>query len=69
MLVLNRRMNDQVILRTAEGEVRVTVVFVRGREVRLGFEAPDSINIVRAEIDQANLQNGVDWDAKEGREG
>jgi carbon storage regulator len=47
MLVLSRKVGEQVVI----GEnIRVTVVAVRGHQVRLGFVAPDDVAIRREEI-------------------
>jgi carbon storage regulator len=47
VLVLTRRLNETVVI---EGDVRVTVVAIKGDKVRLGIEAPDSIRVDRAEV-------------------
>jgi carbon storage regulator len=47
MLVLSRKLNESIII----GEnIRITVVGVRGSQIRLGIEAPDSVQIFREEI-------------------
>ena len=47
MLTLSRNKNQSVMI---GDDVIVTVVDIRGGKVRLGFEAPKSISIHRAEI-------------------
>lgn len=47
MLVLQRGVDEAVIISHPDGDIRVVVVMVKGRAVRLGFEAPRSIKIVR----------------------
>ena len=48
MLVLGRKKNDKVLIVSPDGtEVIVTVV--RTKPLRLGFEAPDDVQIFRAE--------------------
>jgi carbon storage regulator len=47
MLVLTRSPNQSVVI---DGGIKVTVISVRGEKVRLGFEAPDHVGIVREEI-------------------
>jgi carbon storage regulator len=47
MLVLSRKLNEAIII---DGKIRVTVVGLRGNQVRLGIEAPDSIAIFREEL-------------------
>lgn len=46
-LVLTRRPNEAVII---AGNVRVTVLGIKGNQVRLGFEAPAGVSIDREEI-------------------
>jgi len=47
MLVLSRKVDEQIII----GEhIRVTVVSIRGNQVRLGFEAPHDVSIFRQEL-------------------
>jgi carbon storage regulator len=47
MLVLSRRAGEEVII----GEnIRLTVLEIRGRQVRLGFTAPHDVNIRREEL-------------------
>jgi carbon storage regulator len=47
MLVLTRKLNEAVII---DGNISVTVVAIRGNQVRLGFTAPQSLGIYRAEL-------------------
>jgi carbon storage regulator len=47
MLVLSRKRGERVVI---GGAVVVTVVDVRGDRVRLGFEAPESITVLREEL-------------------
>jgi len=46
MLVLSRTVDEAVVV---DGPVRVVVVAVRGRSVRLGFEAAADVKIDREE--------------------
>lgn len=53
MLVLTREKHGRIILRDQRtGEVvgRITVVEIRGGKVKLGFEAPDDIKVLRDEL-------------------
>jgi len=47
MLVLSRKLNETIVI---NGNIRVTVVGLRGNQVRLGIEAPESIAIFRQEL-------------------
>jgi carbon storage regulator len=47
MLVLSRKVNETIVI---NGDIRVTVVSIRGNQVRLGFDAPDSVGIFREEL-------------------
>jgi carbon storage regulator len=47
MLVLGRRLGEEVII--ASG-IRVTVLAIRGNNVRLGFSAPADTAIIRSEL-------------------
>lgn len=51
MLVLSRSVGESVMIGDS---IAVTVVEVRGGVVRLGFDAPESIAILRDEIFRAN---------------
>jgi carbon storage regulator len=63
MLVLSRKLNETIVI---NGNIRVTVVGLRGNQVRLGIEAPDTIAIFRQELfartraqDQSGALSGV----------
>lgn len=47
MLVLSRKPGDKVVLGNG---ITLTVVEVRGKRVRLAFDAPFQVRILRAEI-------------------
>lgn len=47
MLVLSRKKNETIVI---GGNIRVTVVDIRGGKVRLGIEAPTEIPVTREEI-------------------
>jgi len=50
MLVLSRKMNEEVVI----GEnIRVQVLEVRGGRVKLGFTAPPEVRICREELQAA----------------
>ncbi len=53
MLVLSRKKNQSIIISGSEGEIRITVVEVRGDKVRLGIEAPREVPVHRSEVLEA----------------
>lgn len=47
MLILTRRCDESLLV----GEdITVTVLGVKGNQVRIGIDAPDDVNIVRSEL-------------------
>lgn len=54
MLVLTRRPGEEIII---DGNIRVTVVSVRGDRVRIGIEAPPSVVVDRQEISERRKQH------------
>jgi len=51
MLILTRRPGETLIIETSNGDqIEVTVLSVKGNQVRIGTDAPDSIPIVRQEL-------------------
>ena len=47
MLVLSRRVGEEIVIR---GNIRLTVVAVKGDRVRVGIAAPPSVTVDRKEI-------------------
>jgi carbon storage regulator len=47
MLVLSRRVGETIHI---DGQIKVTIVKVRGNCVKVGIEAPDEVRIVRSEL-------------------
>ena len=47
MLILTRRVGETIII---DDEIEVTVLAVKGNQVRLGIKAPDHIAVHREEI-------------------
>ena len=47
MLVLSRKPGEKVVI---GGNITVTVVGVNGNRVRLAFDAPDEVRILRGEL-------------------
>ena len=65
MLVLTRRLGEKVVIGNG---ITVTVVEVHGNRVRLAFNAPDQVPILRAELAgwlddpfEADLDGQPDW--------
>lgn len=60
VLALSRRRNEKILLRTPDGTVvALTVLEIRGDKVRLVFDAPRTVEIVREEVLQRS-----GWGAK-----
>jgi carbon storage regulator len=67
MLVLSRKPGEKVVIGNG---ITVTVVGVKGNRVRLAFDAPDQVRILRAEL--ACWQDGpldADLDGSSDRSG
>lgn len=47
MLVLTRRIGEEIII---NGNIRVTIVKVKGDQVRIGIEAPANVPVDRHEV-------------------
>lgn len=59
MLVIGRRIDEETVMRDARSgaEVcRIKIIGVRDGKVRLGFEAPITTEINRAELDETKQQ-------------
>lgn len=39
-------------------DIKITVVEIRGDRIRLGFDAPKSVNVDRESVYQSKLRNG-----------
>lgn len=61
MLVLSRKKNQSIILFTSDGEVKITLVNAnKGDTVKIGFEAPLNVRILREEIANGYRDSKVD---------
>lgn len=49
MLVLSRKLEESILV---DGRVKITILQIKGRKVRVGIEAPDDVQILRAELEQ-----------------
>lgn len=47
MLVLTRKVGEKIVI---GGNIELTVLEIQGTRVRLGFEAPDSVRVLRSEL-------------------
>jgi carbon storage regulator len=47
MLVLTRRLGEEIVI---ADDIRVTILDLTGQKVRLGIEAPASVQVVRQEL-------------------
>jgi carbon storage regulator len=47
MLVLSRRTSEELVL---DGDIHITVLEIRGHQVRLGITAPGFVRILRGEL-------------------
>ncbi|AQT61890.1 carbon storage regulator [Cellvibrio sp. PSBB023] len=56
MLVLGRRENQSIRIHTTDGIIEILITKLDDRHVKLGFEAPDAVTILRSEID-ASAEN------------
>jgi carbon storage regulator len=55
MLVLSRKLYESIMI---DGNIRITVVGMHGKQVRLGIEAPDSVEILRQELYERDSEGG-----------
>lgn len=50
MLILSRKCNEQIVI---GDNIVITVVAIRGANVRLGIDAPSSVSVHREEVQRA----------------
>lgn len=50
MLILSRRLNEQIVI---DGQIKVQVIDIRGGRVRLAISAPRHVSIRREELPPA----------------
>ena len=54
MLILSRRVGEKIII---GDNIHLTVVAIRGNQIRLGFSAPESVSIYRQELASAATED------------
>jgi carbon storage regulator len=47
MLVLTRKIHERLLI---DDDIRISVLSIRGNQVRLGIEAPDRVKVIREEL-------------------
>ena len=50
MLVLSRKKDEKILLKTGDEEIELTVVRIDANKVRLGIKASDKVTILRSEL-------------------
>lgn len=59
MLVLTRRVGEEIVV---GGNIRITVVSVKGNRVRIGVTAPESVRVDRKEVHDRRAEFGSELD-------
>jgi carbon storage regulator CsrA len=54
MLVLSRKIGETVLI---DGRVKVTVLGLRGKQIRLGIEAPADVRVLRGELEDRPVES------------
>ena len=49
MLILTRKQNESIVI---DDNIKITILGTKGRDVKIGIEAPDDVEIWREEIHQ-----------------
>ena len=55
MLVLSRKKNESIVI---NGNIRIEVLQIKGKQIRLGITAPSSMKVLRGEL-PANEMTGT----------
>ncbi len=62
MLVLSRKAGESIQI---DGQIKITIVTVRGNRVKVGIEAPEEVQILRSEL-RDSRENTEDSDVEFG---
>ena len=58
MLILTRRPSEAIIIGEGDSEITITVLGVKGNQVRIGIDAPKETPIHREEIHDKIISDG-----------
>ena len=58
MLVLTRKVGSSIVI---DGQIKIQVVQVKGRQVRLGIDAPKATKVHREEVQQSIRKERRAW--------
>lgn len=50
MLVLSRKTQESITLQTEEGTITILIKAIKGRRVKIGIDAPESVYVDRTEL-------------------
>ena len=64
MLILTRRVGQAFVV---DRDITISVVSVRGNNVRLGIDAPEHITVVREELAERMMREKASLDAAENK--
>lgn len=56
MLILTRKVDEQIVMQTADGEILITVVEIDRGKVRIGINAPARVPVDRKEVAEAKAR-------------
>lgn len=54
MLILTRRVNEEIVITAGDFKIVLQVTEIDGQKVKLGFHAPHQVSINRREVQDAN---------------
>lgn len=62
MLVLSRKLNDEIII---NDNIIVRVVRLKGNTVRIGIEAPADVNVMRGELPRREIEFTIEGEGED----